>query len=146
MQKTVYIMQGASGSGKSTVAGRIAAGCAGSALLAKVYSTDDFFTKMSGYAFNPKRLGEAHAWNQDRFRNDLAKGDFDVLIVDNTNIKAWEARLYVEAAVAAGAAIVFVRCTGRFANAHGVPPEVVERQLAGMQELSIAGCLVAERT
>jgi predicted kinase len=146
MQKTVYIMQGASGSGKSTVAGRIAAGYASSGLLAKVCSTDDFFVKMSGYAFNPKRLGEAHAWNQDRFRNDLAKGDCDVLIVDNTNIKAWEARPYVEAAVAAGASIVFVRCTGRFANVHGVPPTVVERQLAGMQELSIAACLAAERT
>lgn len=145
MQKTVYIMQGASGSGKSTLAGLIAAGYGKTGRYAKIYSTDDFFVKMSGYAFNPKRLAEAHAWNQDRFRNDLAKGDCDVLIVDNTNIKAWEARPYVKAALAVGAAIVFVRCTGRFANVHGVPPEVVERQLAGMQELSVAACLAAER-
>jgi NEDD4-binding protein 2 len=50
------------------------------------------------YKFNPKELGNAHQWNQQRTLDSLQKG-ITPIIVDNTNTQKWEAKFYVEQAL-----------------------------------------------
>lgn len=57
--KTLVIMRGVTGSGKSTVALAVAQGD-----KSKIFSTDDFFVKDGVYQFDPKQIGRAHQWNQ----------------------------------------------------------------------------------
>ena len=156
--QVLYIMQGAPGSGKSFVACGIKSAIFYQAPesnlnmfseYAQIASTDDFFLvlepdgeRLLHYVFNKEKIGEAHKWNQDRVREWLSKG-YSV-IVDNTNIKAWQARPYVEMAVALGIPVIFVRVDGRFQNTHGVPEEVVQKMREGMEELTVEKCLAAE--
>lgn len=152
MQQTMVIMQGASGSGKTTVADGLAmtfytaTHCATGRICAPalVCSTDDYFHEDddSPYSFNKTLLPKAHKWNQDRVRSGLSKGRS--VIVDNTNLRKWEARPYVEMAVEFKVPVLFVRCTGEFANIHGVPEEVVEKMLSDMEDLSVESCLQAK--
>lgn len=136
----VVIMQGPPGSGKSTLGAKIAVG-----LTCQICSTDDLHLEYPGarYVFKPERAGELHRSNQMRVLGFLKRGIS--VVVDNTNIRAWEARPYVEMARNFGAEVVFVRCNGRFANVHGVPEERVEAMRAAMEELSVERCLQAER-
>ncbi len=135
--KTLFIMQGAPGSGKSTVARELAR-----AFVAASYSTDEFHIEEDRvYRFKPEKAAEFHKRNQARCRQALENG-WNV-VIDNTAIHRWEARPYVEMAVELGVTVVFVRCTGRFDNDHGVPKERVERMRDEMEELSVEGCLNA---
>ena len=86
----MYILRGLPGSGKSTLAKEITSN-GGS-----IFSTDEFFLdKESGeYHFNTKSLPKAHYWNQLRTKYSLEKG-ISPIVIDNTNLKAWEAQPYV---------------------------------------------------
>ena len=130
----LIIMQGAPGSGKSSFAYKI--------LESVVCSTDDYFETPDGYRFDRDKIGEAHKWNQSKCRHFLDWGSS--VVVDNTNIHAWEAKPYVQMAVDLGIPVVFVRCTGKFQNTHGVPDKVVERMRNDMEELTIERCLAAK--
>lgn len=86
----MYILRGLPGSGKSTLAQQI-----GGTIL----STDDFFIDATTgqYNFNSKSLPKAHYWNQ--LRAQFAIESFESpIIIDNTNLKAWEAQPYVSLA------------------------------------------------
>ncbi|NXN18739.1 N42L1 protein, partial [Indicator maculatus] len=61
---------------------------------AVVLSTDDFFIEDGVYMFEPDLLEDAHKWNQKRARTAMKKGKSPV-IIDNTNIHAWEMKPYV---------------------------------------------------
>nr|XP_054508687.1 NEDD4-binding protein 2-like 1 isoform X2 [Agelaius phoeniceus] len=61
---------------------------------AVVLSTDDFFIENGVYVFEPDFLEDAHKWNQKRARKAMKKGKSPV-IIDNTNIHAWEMKPYV---------------------------------------------------
>ncbi|KFZ51349.1 NEDD4-binding protein 2-like 1, partial [Antrostomus carolinensis] len=61
---------------------------------AVVLSTDDFFTENGVYLFEPDFLEDAHKWNQKRARKAMKNGKSPV-IIDNTNIHAWEMKPYV---------------------------------------------------
>lgn len=143
--KTLYVMQGAPGSGKSTVARTIEAGLVAMGGDCEIYSTDDYFTncQTGEYKFDPTKLAQYHQANQDKARAAMDKGLSDV-VIDNTNVRAAHAAPYVKAAVEFGYAVVFVRCEGRFANTHGVPAEKVEAMRAAMEPLSVAACLACE--
>ena len=105
-------MRGVSGSGKSTLARKIAEQEA-----SVVYSTDDFFMVEGRYKFVPERLGEFHAANQ--MRTEMALRDqCPLVIVDNTNCRAWEMRPYVQMALE-----------------HGYTVEIVEPLPVGFDEL-----------
>ncbi len=143
--QTVYIMQGAPGSGKSRVA-RIIRGWDGyndRPTDRVIVSADQYpeFWESGNYVFKPEAIGDAHKWCQEECRHHLALGDS--VLIDNTNIRQWEARPYVEMAQAVGALVVFVRCTGTFPNVHGVPEEKVLRMRARLEELTVEGCLAA---
>lgn len=92
--KVVYIMRGLPGSGKSTLAKELGQGGA-------VFSTDDVFMVDGKYRFNPSMLGYAHTQTQLRVKNAIESG-ISPIVVDNTNVKAWEAKFYVEEALKHG--------------------------------------------
>ncbi|KFQ35724.1 NEDD4-binding protein 2-like 1, partial [Mesitornis unicolor] len=60
---------------------------------AVVLSTDDFFIDNGVYVFEPEFLEDAHKWNQKRARKAMKNGKSPV-IIDNTNIQAWEMKPY----------------------------------------------------
>lgn len=91
--KTVFIMRGVSGSGKSTIARAIQ----------KVYpsavlcSADDYFMREGEYHFSADDLGSAHKYCQ-RLAEEAVRKDSNVIIIDNTNVKRWEMKFYMDLA------------------------------------------------
>lgn len=90
-QKNLIIMRGISGSGKSTLA-KQEVGENG-----VIFSTDDFFMKNGMYKFNPKMISKNHELNQKRTEEAMIR-EITPIIIDNTNLQAWEAKPYVELA------------------------------------------------
>ena len=84
-------MRGVPGSGKSTKAKKLA-GANG-----VIYSTDDFFMKNGEYVYDVKFIGENHEKNIKRTVEAMQKS-LPLIIIDNTNVKMWEMKKYVEAA------------------------------------------------
>lgn len=129
------IMRGCSGSGKSTYVKK-------NFPDAQVFSSDDFWMKDGKYVFDPKRLGEAHAWNLRRFTQAVMElsepeaTDCDedyLLVVDNTNTTATEFAPYYAVAAAFGfdTEIISLDVDEDVAfprNVHGVPQNVVHGQ------------------
>lgn len=129
MSLRLILMRGLPGSGKSHLAKQLA-GEEG-----VVLSTDDFFMIDGVYRFDPVKLGTHHAANQRRAVECL-ESEVGVVVIDNTNIRLWEMRPYVKAALSHGYSVVFSTPTTPWAwnvsacarrNAHGVPLESIQR-------------------
>ncbi|KAM6293510.1 NEDD4-binding protein 2-like 1 [Porphyrio hochstetteri] len=86
----LVLLRGLPGSGKSTLARQLKRDHPGAVVL----STDDFFIENGVYLFEPDFLEDAHKWNQKRARKAMKNGKSPV-IIDNTNIHAWEMKPYV---------------------------------------------------
>ncbi|NXL42494.1 N4BP2 protein, partial [Podilymbus podiceps] len=88
--QVLVLLRGAPGSGKSYLARTLLEDNPGGIIL----STDDYFYKHGQYHYDPDCLVEAHDWNRKR-----AKEAFEMrispIIIDNTNIQAWEMKPYV---------------------------------------------------
>lgn len=151
-QRTMIIMRGVSGSGKSTKARQVA-GPTGA-----IFSTDDFFGP--NYDFDPAKIPEAHQWNQQRARQAMEQGVSPV-VIDNTNIPAYDAKPYVQMAQEFGYEVRFeepdtdIWRRAKEANAglmaiaqelaqrnrHGVPAEVIARMLSQYGPLDVEKAL-----
>jgi len=125
----ILIMRGLPGAGKSTWARR-------NHPDAHICSADTFFVGEDGeYRFDGERISEAHAWCLRSFAEILSSmegGSPEVIIVDNTAIRAWEISPYYNLARAYGheVRIVHVSCdipTAHERNIHGVPLERIEK-------------------
>lgn len=145
--KLLLLMKGVPGSGKSHKAREIAAEVPG----AVVFSTDDFFMQDGDYRFDPSKLGEYHAANQRRAKDAFAAG-VRVVIIDNTNLQAWEAKEYVVFGFVYGYAPFVLEAGTPWAkdaeecarrNTHGVPKEAIERMLARWEDFNPIQCLTA---
>ncbi|KAM7113343.1 NEDD4-binding protein 2 isoform 2-T3 [Ciconia maguari] len=88
--QVLVLLRGVPGSGKSYLARTLLEDNPGGIIL----STDDYFYKHGQYHYDPNCLEEAHDWNRKR-----AKEAFEMrispIIIDNTNIQAWEMKPYV---------------------------------------------------
>lgn len=103
--REIVLLQGVSGSGKSTYAKKLASDARGIPFV-RVVSADDYFVSPSGtYAFDPAALPKAHGRCFRRFLDfiaDACDGSGDALIiVDNTNTSALELAPYMAAVAAA---------------------------------------------
>lgn len=132
MNQILILMQGHPGSGKSTLA--IVLAIEHGAIIC---STDDFHHDTDGvYRFQPDKLGEFHKRNQERVAELLKQGKS--VIVDNTNIFAWQCQPYVETARLLNIPIKVMRATGNFQTIHGVPAERIEQMKRDMEDLEAA--------
>ncbi|XP_036420722.1 NEDD4-binding protein 2-like 2 [Colossoma macropomum] len=129
----LILMRGLPGSGKST----LAKGILSSGPNGLILSTDDYFFQEDGYFFDPTLLGDAHDWNQKRATDAMLRGRSPV-IIDNTNVQAWEMKPYVASALECGYRVEFVEPDTSWKcdpaelekrNKHGVPRETIAKML-----------------
>ncbi|NWU98862.1 N4BP2 protein, partial [Upupa epops] len=88
--QVLVLLRGVPGSGKSYLARTLLEDNPDGIIL----STDDFFSKHGQYHYDPSCLGEAHDWNRKRAKEAFEMG-ISPIIIDNTNIQAWEMKPYV---------------------------------------------------
>lgn len=122
-EKTVIIVRGVSGVGKTTFANIVAE--------PKVVCTaDDYFEQDGKYNFDPTKLGEAHRQSMSRFDQALSNPNVKNIVVANTNVKPSDYRYYVDKANDAGAKVIYVVLEKRHdnPNVHNVPDFVLQRQ------------------
>nr|XP_042141350.1 NEDD4-binding protein 2 [Peromyscus maniculatus bairdii] len=86
----LVLLRGLPGSGKSFLARTLQEDNPSGVIL----STDDYFYINGQYQFDVKYLGEAHEWNQNRAKEAFEK-KVSPVIIDNTNLQAWEMKPYV---------------------------------------------------
>jgi uridine kinase len=121
--KTVIIVRGISGSGKSTFANIVAE--------PKVVCTaDDYFEQNGQYNFDPSKLGEAHKQSMNKFDQALVNPNIKNIVVANTNVKPRDYKYYADKANQAGVRVIYVVLEKRHdnENVHSVPSEVLQRQ------------------
>ena len=100
--KTMVIVRGVSGSGKTQLAKELSED-------GVVLSTDDYFYDDEGnYNFEPGKLSEAHQWNRNR-TEEIMGNDVPLVIIDNTSTRLWEMKNYVELAQKYGYEVKFVQ-------------------------------------
>lgn len=101
-KKTVTVLRGLPGSGKSTYAKKHHRD-------GVICSADSFFLDEHGhYRFQKSRIGDAHQHCLNQFINAVLKDEIDV-VVDNTNTCHWEYEKYVLLAKKYGYTISIVR-------------------------------------
>ncbi|XP_040029357.1 uncharacterized protein n4bp2l2 [Gasterosteus aculeatus] len=129
----LILMRGLPGSGKSTLARERLAESPDGLIL----STDDYFAFRDGYRYEPGLLGAAHEWNQNRAKDAMRDGRSPI-IIDNTNVQAWEMKPYVKMAVESGYKVDFCEpeTSWKFdfyelerRNKHGVPQEKIAQMM-----------------
>lgn len=134
--KRVILMQGISGSGKSTAAGALVRSVHGGIIL----SADDFLIEDGKYVHDETRVRTAHSRCFHAYTKAL-RSEVPLVIVDNTNLKWKNVRRYVDVAVKRGyeTCLARVECdpvVAAFRNTHGVPAATVRlmsEQLAAFQ-------------
>ena len=121
--RTVILLRGISGSGKSTVANLFAE-------PRVVCTADDFFEKNGGYDFDPSKLGDAHRECQNKFECALQDPRIKNIVVANTNVKSSDYQYYLDMAAKHGIKVVSLVIEKRHEgnNVHGVPDFVLQRQ------------------
>ena len=91
--KTLYIVRGVPGSGKSTFA---------KSLGGTHFETDMFFMKDGEYKFDMSKIKEAHNWCQDSVNTAMimnnTAGLNETIVVSNTFTQEWEMMPYFEMA------------------------------------------------
>ncbi|XP_051535557.1 NEDD4-binding protein 2-like 2 [Myxocyprinus asiaticus] len=129
----LILLRGVPGSGKSTLARELLSTGPNGMIL----STDDYFFQENRYVFDPTLLGDAHDWNQKRAERAMLEGRSPI-IIDNTNVKAWEMKPYVEMASEHRYRVDFLEPDTHWKydpaqlekrNKHGVPQETIAKML-----------------
>lgn len=119
-QRSLVLVRGISGSGKSTFATHLAA-----KLGHVVHSTDDFFSQDGAYKFDASKLGQAHKWNEERTDKALEAGKN--VVVANTFTQGWEMAPYDNMAKNHGARVDVFNTVFPGKNVHGVPEAGLKR-------------------
>lgn len=116
--KTLYIVRGVPGSGKST--------WVRTHLHIKAFEADDFFMRDGVYRYIPDMVPRAHAFCQRRCENAMKAGQ-EIIAVANTFTRKWEYSKYIELAEKYGYEIVIHVCKGNYRNIHNVPDDAIAK-------------------
>ncbi|XP_072932623.1 uncharacterized protein [Epargyreus clarus] len=145
--RTLIIMRGAPGSGKSYLARQILEITIGSKVEQQhIFSTDDYFMMGGNYRYDKTRLQDAHIWNQRKVFDALDKG-ISPVIIDNTNVEYWEIEPYARTGVYNGYLLEVVEPNTTWArnlyqlasrNLHGVPAPNIKRMLDNISTIPIS--------
>lgn len=120
--KTLILLRGIPGSGKSTIAHALMA----MHNDAEHYEADQYFMKDGEYKFKKEELGHAHDWCHMQVSNAIKFG-VKTVIVSNTFLQLWEFEEYLLEAMAYGYDIQVLDCQSTFKDIHGVPQETLEK-------------------
>lgn len=133
----LIICRGLPGSGKSTTAKRLYERLMQEGFNACTESADYFFQPfMGGYRYNKDHVPEAHWYCKASVAKALAIDGYNIVIVDNTNIKQEHYQYYIDLAKKYDYDVEFLipntmwawdvdECFKR--NTHGVPKETIQR-------------------
>jgi len=120
--KTLYIVRGLPGSGKSTFA---------KTLGGTHFETDNFFMVDGEYKFDGSKIKEAHNWCQNSVNSAMilnnTAGLNETIVVSNTSTQEWEMKPYYEMAETYGYKVFSIIVENRHGgiNQHNVPEEVL---------------------
>ena len=126
--KTLYLLRGLPGAGKSTLASQLAD---------SHFEADMYFTNENGqYLFNPSEIKKAHAWCQSEVHTAMilnhTTGDNEKIVVSNTFTQGWEMEPYYKLAESYGYRVFSIIVENRHGgeNQHGVPEDKIEAMRA----------------
>ena len=126
--KYLFLITGAAGAGKSTLAEKLQdASPSYIEPIAEIWEADEFWYILGKgeYAFNPRLLWKAHKWCQDQVKKVMEKGVN--LIVSNTNVKPSDRKAYFQMADEYGYKVVYIHLKTQFKSIHDVPEDTVMR-------------------
>ena len=117
MKKSLILVRGIPGSGKTTFAEMLA-----KSLHAQVFSADDYFLVDGQYKFNATKLGEAHTLCVQN-TEDAMWGQEPIIFVANTFTTPREMKVYFDIAAKYGYDVFSIIIENRHGNAniHSVP-------------------------
>lgn len=123
--KTLYLVRGIPGSGKSTFARSLG--------FKHHFEADMFFLDERGnYKFDASKIKKAHEWCQSKFLAALSSGEN--IVVSNTFIRKWEMEFYKQKAEEFGYKVIVKTMTGNYENIHGVPSWKIEQMKNNFEE------------
>lgn len=127
--KTLYIIRGLPGSGKSTLGEKLADTYMDYSEFGGIrhysYAADDWFTDREGnYNFFPEELPQAHEDCRARVLEAMLSGAENIAVC-NTFTQAWEAEPYVKLCELHEYTPVVLECQSQFGNVHNVPQESI---------------------
>jgi len=114
--KTLYIVRGLPGSGKTTKAIELSGD--------RYCEADQYFGVGSGYAFRYEKIIEAHKWCLWRAGNMMEDSLLPVAVA-NTFSRRWEYSPYLELAALMGWRAEVIVCKGVWTSVHNVPKEAI---------------------
>ena len=119
----VILLRGAPGSGKSTWAATYKAIYPAETA---VISATEFFRGADGIVrFEAGKLKESHLWCAQVFFQSMHRR-IPRIIIDNTNLRGWEYRVYWMGVVRTAYRIFQHVCSGTWPNTSGVPEPLVK--------------------
>ena len=122
-EKTLFILRGLPGSGKTTLAKSIGA---------VHFEADMYFMVGNEYKFDVTKLKQAHAWCQDQVKFSMKRADKTIgdlrISVSNTFTQEWEMEPYFEMAKQYGFKVFTLIVENRHGgvNQHEVPEDKIE--------------------
>ncbi len=121
VKKSLVILRGVPGSGKSTFAELIAGGDTGIICCA-----DDFFMQDGKYNWDRSKIGQAHKECQEKCKSLMEKSA-PMVIISNTNVKESDFAPYIEMAEKYGYRVFSIIVENRHGgtNVHNVPDDTI---------------------
>lgn len=127
--KTLYIVRGLPGSGKSTMAKKLVA------FKAHHHEADQFYVDENGnYNFDISKIGHAHTWCQDKVRYDMSC-EIEKISVSNTFTTMKEVKPYLDLCNQFAYTPFIIVCENNFGNIHSVPEETLTKMKNRFQSL-----------
>ena len=120
-EKTLTLVRGLPGSGKSTFANFIS--------RSNVFEADQYFIGKDGiYRFDGSKIKNAHKWCLDKVELEMTKNSPNI-IVSNTFTQKWEMENYYKLAEKYGYRVFSIIVENRHGgeNVHGVPQEQLDK-------------------